>query len=613
MPLAYLFFFFQAEDGIRDYRVTGVQTCALPICARRRARSGPGDGRGRHRGLLLHGHVLLGGGPGRGGDGGGRDDAGGQRLHAGARGPGDGPVPALAGCAVPDRPARAGMSDLLVTDVTVGDRPGRAVHVVDGRIGWRGPAAAAPRAGRTVDGGGALLTPAFVDAHVHATATGLALTGLALHGADSLRAAVATVADHAAAQPTGIVLGTGWDETGWPEGRGLTRADLDAVVGDRPAYLARVDVHSATVSTALLDRIPGIAELPGFSPDGRLRLDAHHAARQAAHGGVGPAQRRAGQRVTLDAAAALGIGSVHEMAGPEVSSAEDLAGLLELAAATPGPEVVGYWGELAERGGLDVVRELGLAGAGGDLFCDGAFGSHTAALSEPYADRPDTAGSLRFDTAQLVEHVRACTEAGIQAGFHVIGDAAVGQVIEAVGAVVDELGAAAVRACRHRLEHLEMLDDAAVQRLHAWGMVASVQPAFDAAWGGDTGMYAERLGLDRAAATNPFADLADAGVALALGSDAPVTPLDPWGGVHAAIDHRTAGSGLRPFDAFDAATRGGWYASRTEHPEGPLAVGAPADLALWDTPLTLSAVLAGRGRPSCRLLLVGGRPIGDLP
>src|SRR3954468_9613397 len=396
-------------------------------------------------------------------------------------------------------------------------------------------------------------------------------------------------------------------------GPALTRQDVDAVVGDRPAYLARVDVHSATVSTALLDRVPGVTELPGFSPHGQLRLDAPHAARRVAYAAVGATQRRAAQRAALDAAAALGIGTVHEMSGPEISGVDDLAGLLQIAADRPGPRVLGYWGELAERGGLAVVRELGLAGAGGDLFCDGAFGSHTAALSAPYRDRPETSGALRFETAQLVHHVRACTEAGIQAGFHVIGDAAVGQVLEAVGAVVDSLGAAAVRACRHRLEHLEMLDDAAVQRLHAWGMVASVQPAFDAAWGGDTGMYAERLGLDRAAATNPFADLADAGVALALGSDAPVTPLDPWGGVHAAVDPRPAGSGLRPFDAFDAATHGGWYASRTEQPEGPLAVGAPADLALWDTELTLSAVLAGRGRPSCRRLLGGGRPIGDLP
>jgi predicted amidohydrolase YtcJ len=502
--------------------------------------------------------------------------------------------------------------DLLVTDVTVGDRPGRALAVAGGRIGWLGDAAEAPAADRVVAGEGALLTPAFVDAHVHATATGLALTGLDLHGRSSVADALAGVTAHVAAAPDGIVLGTGWDETGWPEGRGLTRADLDAVVGDRPAYLARVDVHSATVSTALLDRVPGITGLPGYTPDGQLRLDAHHAARQAAFGAVGPAQRRTAQRAALAAAAALGIGSVHEMAGPEVSSVADLEALLALAVEQPSPRVLGYWGELAERGGLDVVRDLGLTGAGGDLFCDGAFGSHTAALTSPYVDRPGTAGALRFEAASLVDHVRTCTLAGVQAGFHCIGDAAVGQVLDAVGTVVDELGVAAVRACRHRLEHVEMADASAVARMRDWAMVASVQPAFDAAWGGTAGMYVERLGERRALGCNPFADMADAGVALALGSDAPVTPLDPWGGVHAAVDHRTPSSGLRPFDAFDAATHGGWHAARAEHAAGPLAVGAPADLALWATTQTLSAVLAGRSRPECRLLLVDGHPIGDL-
>jgi predicted amidohydrolase YtcJ len=500
---------------------------------------------------------------------------------------------------------------LLISDVTVGDRRGWAVQVADGRIAWAGPGADPPPSDRVVVAEGALLTPAFVDAHVHATATGLALSGLDLHSSSSLGHAVATIAAHVDREPSGIVLGTGWDETGWPEGRALTRHDVDAVVGDRPAYLARVDVHSATVSTALLDRVPGVAELPGFSGDGQLRLDAHHAVRRIAYGSVDGAQRRAAQQATLDAAASLGIGSVHEMAGPEVSGLDDLHGLLALADAHPGPRVVGYWGELAERGGLDVVRGLGLAGAGGDLFCDGAFGSHTAALSTPYADRPGTCGALRFETGQLVEHVRACTLAGVQAGFHVIGDAAVAQVLDAVGVVVDELGVAAVRRCRHRLEHVELADDAAIRRMAAWSMVASVQPAFDAAWGGTDGMYVERLGVDRALATNPFAALADAGVTVALGSDAPVTPLDPWGGVHAAVDHRAPGSGLRPFDAFDAATHGGRQAVRSEHAAGPLAVGAPADLALWDTDQTLTAVLEHRGRPRCRLLLVDGAPIGD--
>jgi hypothetical protein len=172
--------------------------------------------------------------------------------------------------------------------------------------------------------------------------------------------------------------------------------------------------------------------------------------------------------------------------------------------------------------------------------------------------------------------------------------------------VVAELGLPAVRACRHRLEHVEMTGPDAIARMRAWGMVASVQPAFDAAWGGDAGMYAERLGVERALATNPLAALADAGVALALGSDAPVTPMDPWGGVHAAVDHRTPGAGLRPFDAVDAATHGGWHAVRAETAAGPLAVGAPADLALWDTPATLSAVLDTRARPRCTDLVVAG-------
>src|SRR4029450_7978974 len=115
------------------------------------------------------------------------------------------------------------------------------------------------------------------------------------------------------------------------------------------------------------------------------------------------------------------------------------------------------------------------------------------------------------------------------------------------------------------------------------GMVASVQPAFDAAWGGNAGMYAERLGVERALVTNPFSGFSEAGVALALGSDAPVTPLDPWAGVHAAVDHRPPGPPPRPFDAFDAAPHGGRYAPRAEHSDGPLAVGAPALFNLWAT------------------------------
>ena len=227
------------------------------------------------------------------------------------------------------------------------------------------------------------------------------------------------------------------------------------------------------------------------------------------------------------------------MAGPSISSADDLAGLLALAGEEGLPEVVGYWGELF---GVETARELGAIGAGGDLFCDGSLGSHTAALHEHYTDRSQTRGTLRFDTAELAEHIVRCGEAGLQAGFHAIGDAAVDQVLDAVDLVTARLGRAG--GTGHRIEHAELVRDPA--RLAASGLIASMQPAFDATWGGPGGMYAARLGESRALGLNRFADLAAAGAPLAFGSDSPVTPLAPWAAVRAAA---------YPFDPSAAISR----------------------------------------------------------
>ena len=131
-----------------------------------------------------------------------------------------------------------------------------------------------------------------------------------------------------------------------------------------------------------------------------------------------------------------------------------------------------------------------------------------------------------------------------------------------------------------------MITPGQIAAMAAFGMVASVQPAFDARWGGPDGMYAGRLGAERATAMNPYAALAAAGVALALGSDAPVTPLDPWGTVRAAVHHRTPGSGLSARAAFSAHTRGGWRAARVDG-TGELTPGAPATFAIWTLPSEL--------------------------
>jgi predicted amidohydrolase YtcJ len=174
-------------------------------------------------------------------------------------------------------------------------------------------------------------------------------------------------------------------------------------------------------------------------------------------------------------------------------------------------------------------------------------------------------------------------EAGVQAGFHVIGDAAADALVAGLRAAADRVGAPAPGAPPHRVEHLEMVDPEQAAALAELGVVACVQPLFDAFWGGPTGMYAERLGRDRAAPMNPFAALRAAGVVLALGSDAPVTPVDPWGAVRAAVEHRTPGSGLAPLDALAAHTVGGYRAAGDRSPlAGRLVPGAPASYAVWD-------------------------------
>ncbi|HEY5835093.1 amidohydrolase [Streptomyces sp.] len=462
--------------------------------------------------------------------------------------------------------------------------PFATAMVVDGgTVAWVGSEGAADSFADGVDTvvhlDGALVTPAFTDAHVHTTATGLALTGLDLTGVGSLAEALARTAAHAAARPGDrVLLGHGWDETGWPERRPPSRTELDRATGGRPLYLTRTDVHSAAVSTALLDLVPGIADQPGHHPSGPLTRDAHHAVRRAAYDAVTPAQRAAAQRAALRHAASHGIGAVHECGGPEISSEDDLTALLALD--DPGPRVFGYWAQPADTcADLDRLRDLGAIGAGGDLFVDGSLGSHTACLHTPYADSPTT-GTSYLDAETIARHLTLCTSAGVQAGFHAIGDAAVAAVVAGVRAAADAVGLDRVRALRHRVEHAEMMTEETIAAFAEFGLVASVQPAFDAAWGGEDGMYARRLGADRARTLNPFAAMTRAGVPLVLGSDSPVTPLDPWGAVRAAAFHRTPEHRISARAAFNAHTRGGWRAIGRDD-AGILVPGAPADYAVW--------------------------------
>lgn len=471
---------------------------------------------------------------------------------------------------------------------TPADPHATALCIEDGQVVWTGDDDASTHfvdnADRIVDLAGRLVTPAFVDAHVHLAQTGLAAAGLDLGHTASLAAALDALAVFAASSSFPIVLGYGWDETQWPEGRAFTRAEVDRAVGRRPAYLARVDVHSAVVSSALLDAAPGIVDADGYDGSGTVARDAHHVAREATFRLIPAAAREDAILAALDQAARQGIGMVHELGAPHISPPEDFDVIGRLTEAAergkrPGlPDVVRYWGSRD----VEDARRLGCQGAAGDLCADGAIGSRTAAMKAPYRDA-ETSGHLYLTAEEVRDHVVACTGLGVQAGFHAIGDRATSEVVSGLAMAADVVGAPAIVRARHRIEHLEMVSPEDMATLGRLGVTASVQPVFDQLWGGTESLYAQRLGADRARPMNPYASLNRAGVALAFGSDTPITSFGPWAAVRAAAYHHTEDERLTVRAAFNAHTRGGWRAARRDE-GGVIALGAPASIAVWDVP-----------------------------
>ena len=470
---------------------------------------------------------------------------------------------------------------------TPADPHATALCIEDGTIVWTGDDDASvhfqDNADRVVELDGRLVTPAFVDSHAHLAQTGFAATSVDLTGVPSLAAALKALATHTRLTTSPVILGQGWDETTWPEGRAFTRDELDRATDGRPAYVGRVDVHSAVVSSGFLDACPDVVHAEGYDATGFVTRDAHHLAREGLFRLLPPSAREDAILRALEDAARHGIGMVHELGAPHICPPEDFAISAGLTARAPLPEVVTYWGEL---GAVDKAVELGCAGAAGDLCMDGSIGSRTAALHAPYADA-DTHGHLYLDAGQVTEHVVACTEAGIQAGFHVIGDRAVTEAVAGLRAAADRLGGPAIVQARHRLEHVEMASREQMEVLGGLGVTASMQPMFDGYWGGADSLYAQRLGTERALPMNAFASMNRAGVALAFGSDTPVTPFDPWDAVRAATWHRTETERVTVRAAFNAHTRGGWRAARRDE-GGVIALGAPASIAVWDVPGALT-------------------------
>ena len=455
--------------------------------------------------------------------------------------------------------------------------------LVDGRHVQRVGSGEPPGADRVVELPGATIMPGFVDSHVHLTGTGLAVANLEVVATRS-KTELLTVARGRATDREPVILLQGYDESTWETTDLPTLAELDAV-GDTPLVIRRTDGHLALVNSAALAAAQaldqdGCERDAQGNPTGRVTRVANVAVARWIAATRTEHRIEELQLAGAALAASRGVTAIHQMAMPAEEGEADLEVFLRHRAKLPVDAV-----PIVATTDIPRVIDLGLGAIGGDLPADGSIGARTAALVAPYQGGDDR-GSLYLDDDHLAELFHGGHNAGLQVGIHAIGDRAIEQVLSAwerVYSALDSRERRHFRARRHRIEHLEMPSEEQIERAASLGLGASVQPAFDAAWGFPGGLYEAVVGPERAVRMNPFRSLLERGVVVGAGSDSPITPLDPWLAVTALERHHDPAQRLTRVEAIRVHTAGSARLGHQEEKKGVLEPGMHADFAAYET------------------------------
>jgi predicted amidohydrolase YtcJ len=466
---------------------------------------------------------------------------------------------------------------------TLGHPPTAEWILVDGRHLQRLGLGEPPGADRVVDLPGATIVPGLIDTHVHLSSTGESLANDDVARARSKQEVLALARGRATSDADPVVALQGFDETRWDVPELPTLEELDEVT-HKPLVIRRADGHVAFANSAALTFAQvldeeGCERDASGAPTGRVTRQAN----ARLHRWV--AESRNEHRIeelqlqAASVAASRGLTAVHEMSLPLNDGFRDLEVFLRHRNRLPvdASPVVAT---------LDVPRviDLGLASIGGDLPTDGSIGARTAALLEPYADGSGL-GVTYYEDEELTAFFTDGHNAGLQVGVHAIGDRAIEQVLRAwehVYTGLDSRERRHFRARRHRVEHFEMPSVEQVERAAMLGLAVSTQPAFDRTWGHPGGLYEIGVGPGRAFAMNPVRTMLERGVVMGAGSDAPVTPLDPWAAVAAMQTHHDPSQRLSRLEAVRVHTSGSARLAHQEEKKGALEPGFHADFAAYD-------------------------------
>lgn len=477
-----------------------------------------------------------------------------------------------------------------------------AIALLDGKVAavgsdaqirrWAGPAT------QVIELRGRRVVPGFNDAHVHFFDGGQGLASVQLRDASSPEVFRDRIGAYAARlEKDRWVLNGNWDHERWTPANLPTRQLIDAVTPNHPVFVNRLDGHMALANSLAL-KLAGITRDTPNPPGGSIVRDASgeptgvlkDAAMNAVYAVIPEANASeiaTALRAVMRNANENGVTSVQDMsASPDILRAyQRLLDDGDLTVRVYGAQPLSQWERLAAPGiragfGNDMLRIGRLKG-----FADGSLGSTTALFFEPYLDEPGTSGlpsDEMVDRAAMLDDMIGADAAGLQLAVHAIGDKANATILDMFAEVARRNGP---RDRRLRIEHAQHFRFSDIPRMHAQGVIASMQPYHAI----DDGRWAEkRIGAERAKGTYAFRSLLDSGAVLAFGSDWFVAPMEPLMGIYAAVTRRTL-DGAHPdgwvpeqkigvAEAVRAYTFGSAYAEGQEAVKGTLQPGKLADL-----------------------------------
>ncbi len=435
------------------------------------------------------------------------------------------------------------------------------ILVENGRIARIEPSSAQVTRDGDFDLSGKTLLPALWDVHVHFFQTGIRAVEFDAGGFTEEEALFSGIelwlADHRG------VNGYGFSPP--DDGALPTRSRLDAISRDKPIFIRRIDGHSSCANSRALAEFGSIlADTKGFDFEtGLLALEAQTIADRFMLSKMTERELRESAKAVANSALMAGCANI----GALVPNARWLGILLETELpikVLPRLETL-----LPEE-----AVAIGVERVGGCMpMVDGAFGSRTALLSEPYSDMPDCFGASEITQLELNRWFFEAGTLGLSTATHAIGDAAVDMILQSVRRT------RGMRPKCVRIEHAELLRDDQIDEIAKLGISLAVQPVFESIWGGPEGMYSRRLG-ERWRSTNRFRDLLDAGVPLAGSSDSYITPIDPLAGVRAAVRHPNRRQAVSLDEAIEMFSTMSAIVEGEADDRGDIAVGKAADFAV---------------------------------